>query len=139
MANYVFSIDGEMYHDDGCASVDEAIEAAFEYWGSDYVAECSHVYVGIRETVRAGDYLSTDRLVEDMAERAYDDVGESSEDWLYDVKTEHATELDMLVVDLINAWADTHGYQPDFWRVCNVQEIPITEELVAKYSTENEA
>lgn len=76
-------------------------------------------YVGQLEKVGFPD--ETDILLENIAERVYDQGGEYAEGYLDDVTDEHKKELQ----ELIYSWAKQHDYLPDCFLLSTVEEIDI--------------
>lgn len=76
-------------------------------------------YVGQLEKVGFPD--ETDILLENIAERVYDQGGEYAVDYLDDVDEKHQTELQ----ELIYSWAKQHDYLPDCFLLNTLEEIDI--------------
>lgn len=70
-------------------------------------------------------YFDADDALEMMGERAYDDCGESAENYP-DVSKEARAELDALLAQ----WISKHA-KPDFYRVVNIKPHTITAEDLA--------
>ncbi|MBM9540325.1 hypothetical protein JWD48_05430, partial [Listeria monocytogenes] len=60
-------------------------------------------------------------LLENIAERVYDVVGEYSEGYLDDVTEEHREELQ----SFIYRWAKQRGYLPECFLIGEIEEIDI--------------
>lgn len=76
-------------------------------------------YVGQLEEVAFPD--ETDILLDRIAERVYDVVGEYSEGYLDDVTEEHREELQ----SFIYRWAKKRGYLPECFLIREIEEIDI--------------
>lgn len=120
---YAWSVNEEEYHgsEDSRAA---AIQAAI----SDNDLEPGRkVWTGEIVKRSAGYYLtSADRLLEDMQERAYEDNGEYSEDWLTKVTTDQEKELNLALKAAADAWAEKHGHHPYFYEITNTVEHDVT-------------
>ena len=118
---YSWSVDEEVFRDQ-VSSVEEAVSAAVEECGED-LQPGRVVYVGEVIPVGAGQLINADDVIDTMRDRAYDDVGESSEDYLGSVTQAQKDELHALIV----AWAD-RVEEPGFWRVGKVVKHIVTAE-----------
>ncbi|WP_270999029.1 hypothetical protein [Listeria seeligeri] len=76
-------------------------------------------YVGQLEEVGFPD--ETDILLENIAERVYDQGGEYAEGYLDDVTEEHREELQ----SFIYRWAKQRGYLPSCFLIREIEEIDI--------------
>lgn len=120
MADKCYSADEENFSFD---SAEEAVESMDDPQPGDLI------YEGEVVQRKAGHYLPRiDSLLEQMGERAWDDVGEHApEDWpgaeLNDAK---AKELEQLLRD----WMDAN-VPVRFWSVANVKQIELTAEMIA--------
>ena len=63
------------------------------------------------------DYFQMDDLAERLGELADEEVGEASEHWLVSVSSEAIRELSTF----IDQWATSHGLQPTFGGLAEVQ------------------
>lgn len=122
---YSWSIDQETFRDQ-CDSVAGAIAAAVDHHGGD-LRVGSTVYIGDVVQVETEALIDASSIVEAMQERAYEDAGEASEDYLAMVSAEQLKELQHLVAD----WAD-RVETPHFWRVGNITSHVITAEYLAE-------
>ena len=123
MAEMVYSRDGETYYEPG---------DFIDVYG-DELEPGEVVHEGERVTKPAGAYLGgsvVDRIVEDMSENAFEEVGECIPDDWPSVDQKKCDELQKLVSD----WLDTNVPVP-FWSVRNARELTLT----AEWITENTA
>lgn len=118
---YSWSIDQETFRDQ-CDSVAAAIAAAVDHHGGD-LRVGSTVYIGDVVQVETEALIDASSIVEAMQERAYEDAGEASEDYLAVVSAEQLKELQHLVAD----WAD-RVETVNFWRVGNIASHVISAE-----------
>lgn len=82
------------------------------------------VYEGQSEPVKASKLFDADDLVDMLADRMYDEVGECSDGWPF-VTKEILEEVNKELQQII----DKH-FPPNFYRVVNVQQYEITEQDV---------
>ena len=85
------------------------------------VGDVVTVYEGDAVRFKAGDFSGWN--LDHITNAAYDEGGEYAEDYLSGVTKEQEAELDKMVEDAVNAWADKHGLQPTFYRVINAKEV----------------
>jgi len=64
-----------------------------------------------------------DSVIEDMHERAYEEVGDVAEDWLECTKDQRIELTDGLL-GVIDAWMDKHNLHARFWDVVDIIEHP---------------
>lgn len=121
-STYSYSTDDEFYH----GEFDSPEAAAAEAFYND--PELESVSIGENRKYTAHRYVSADRIIEDVTERAYDECGEASEVWLYGVmhNVDLKTELERLVGDWLQAQEP-----PNFWRVANAHQITRAEMVAA--------
>lgn len=84
----------------------------------------SIIYFGDRVDVDQSNYVDADAVLDGMADRAVDDVGESADDYP-SVTTEAKQELDALLKSWVERNCIAH-----FWKVENVTDYVITEDDV---------
>lgn len=112
-----YSLNGEEFR---CESLEEA---AKELWDDD-TYEVGHeavIWQGEAEYPTAGEFVP--EMTGELIDAACSDVGEVAEDWFFTSAQE--TELQSLVGDVVNDWADRHGLQPRFCRILNEREMKI--------------
>ena len=115
-----WSANDEMFN---CDSLNELLNE------NDELAVGDTVWKGEKFPVNITGYVDAGDIIEMLSERAYDDVGEASEDWP-DVSAEARQELDAL----LSAWVSKHC-TATFYRVRNVVEYKITAEDLAEQVT----
>lgn len=81
------------------------------------------IEIGERVPVLHKDIFNLRYLKEEMQDNAYDIADEYSEDYLKDLTTEKAKELEVLILD----WLDKNVKQPNFFTVKNEKEISVKE------------
>ena len=108
-----YSADQETFRDDL-----ESALGDLSYFTPGAVIECGDsIPVSIQELVWV------DHLLDEIQEHAYDEVGESAQDWLMDIPQAAKDELQRLIV----AWIEKHD-PPKFWKVENVRPYTLTAE-----------
>lgn len=85
------------------------------------------LWIGQTAERKASNYVGLDSLVEGMAERAYEEVGEAAEGWP-DLSPEDQEKLEKLIGDFLNEHSPV-----SFFAVEDVEKIEVTPELIAKY------
>jgi len=133
---YCYSYNEENFSG-SCPTVEDALSEAID--NGDGGEE--GFWIGESVKFKAGDFFCLQRvedLLDKLAEDAWDECGEVSEDWLNFYPNwrssspemrqakilKHRQSLKPLRDDIraaINKWADETGRQPDFWSVKNVQ------------------
>lgn len=109
-----------------CGSYDtkkEAIQAGKdEYEGNRY-----QFYVGQISNMNLVPSVDVDRVIDDIAENVYWEVGEAAEDYLNDVRKEDLSELEDKLNEVLLEWMKKHNYSPEYFRVANIECIPLNE------------
>lgn len=126
---YSYSTDDEIYH----GEFDSPDAAAAEAFYDD--PELEAVSVGENRKHTAHFYVSADRILEDVTERAYDECREASEDWLDGVM--HNVDLKAELERLVGDWLQAQE-PPNFWRVASTRQITRAE-MVAAGKLDNDA
>jgi hypothetical protein len=62
-------------------------------------------------------------LMEQIAENAFDEVGEVAEDYLYDVSKEDIQLLEERLNDVLSNWIDETNNKPTFWKIVNIENV----------------
>jgi hypothetical protein len=105
---YAYSMNEETYH----GEFKTREEAALEPFAADPILDA--VWVGEIKKHTAHTFVSGDSIIEDLMNRAADECGEWSEDWLVDLirNKEKVAELEKIIGDWIQA-----NEPPTFWTV----------------------
>ena len=119
---YSYSTDDEFYR----GEFDSPDAAAAEAFYDD--PELEAVSIGENRKHTAHFYVSADRILEDVTERAYDECGEASEGWLDGVM--HNVDLKGELERLVGDWLQAQE-PPNFWRVANTRQITRAEMVAA--------
>lgn len=97
--------------------VKEANSEAIEY-------ERKNFKIGITEDV-PNFGVDVDRVIEDIQNTMYDEIGEVAEDYLDDVTTEHLLELEEQLNEVFYKWQEKYNYKPTFYRVISEEIIEV--------------
>ena len=127
---YSYSIEDELYNGEFDSPDTAAAEAFYDY------PELEAVSIGENRKHTAHRYVSADRILEDVTERAYDECGEASEDWLDGVM--HNVDLKAELERLVGDWLQAQE-PPNFWRVANTRQITRAEMVAAGKLDSDEA
>lgn len=108
--------DNEELFSEDCEDVEDAIQTAIDKaWGA--------VYVGTKVTQRWSDLLP--RVTEEISElasiQAGEKAGEAAEGWP-SFTEKQGKELEYIIRAAVDAWADKHGLQPQFYYVKDVKQ-----------------
>ena len=105
-----------------CDSIEECIEEALlcGYEVGQTIA------VGLAEPYKVT-YVCADRIIEDLQEEAYDEVGEVSDGWLDSVTKEQRESLCEKLLKAVLEWLKECGEEPSFYKV-----HPIAEPVIIK-------
>ncbi|EPY2283472.1 hypothetical protein ACTQ4P_05455 [Clostridium sporogenes] len=98
-------------------AIKEGIKEAMEY-------ERKNFKIGITEDV-PNFGIDVDRVIEDIQNTMYDEIGEVAEDYLDDVATEHLLELEKQLNEVFYNWQEKYNYKPTFYRVISEEIIDI--------------
>ncbi|RXZ78028.1 hypothetical protein EBB07_28640 [Paenibacillaceae bacterium] len=99
---------------------EQAIEEGKQYFEKDYY---NSFYVAQVEEVGNGATVDVDSILEHITDSMFDELGEVAEDYLSHVKTEHYEELELQLVEVIDAWINKYNYNPTFFIVANTERI----------------
>lgn len=80
-------------------------------------------YVGKVE--RFAPSVDTDRVLEDISENAYDELGEVAEEYLYIVNKEEFKLLENKLNKVLNEWLDETNNHPTFYNVVDIEKVPV--------------
>lgn len=120
---WIYNSDEEVWMNCGTYDTkEEAIQAGKEDYEED-----SQFYVGQIKNMNIGVGVDADRILDDIAENVYDEVGEAAEDYLGSVPKEQLSELEDLLNDALHQWMDKHDYKSKYFRVENIECIPLGE------------
>jgi len=104
-------------------SREEAIQFGMEEakeWGVE------QFHVGTKEEDLNGlVYFDAEDILENIQERAYDEVGEVADDYVDDVTWEQLAELQDTLKDVLKEWFTKHQHYPTFYAVHNVETIEV--------------
>jgi len=117
---YAFSKSEEIFHDHiEAESIADVRRIAEQELG---LRDGERYYVGVREEIRPERYLTADRVLEQVSESIYDEVGEIAEDWP-DATDEQIADLDQRLKRVFRRWlTQTNGW-PRFFAVKQTAEF----------------
>lgn len=120
--SYCYSYDGEFYQGEFDSPLAAAAEVFVDEPDRDSIDVGEHLHAPTTE------YVSADSIIDDITTRAYDEVGEVADGWLYELSKNAAAkaELEKLVADFI----DKHE-RPTFWKVDNCRQVTRAEVVAA--------
>ena len=81
------------------------------------------VYEADAKPHKAGDYADAFPL-DTLSSNSWDDGGEYAEDWP-NCTSEQGKELETMIADAVNLWADKHGLHPTWYAVASIKEIQV--------------
>ena len=118
MSDIYYSTDEEIFNHA------EIRDAADDLFSNDEAkpGDTGIIYSGEPVRFQASDFVSN--LIDSMRDRAYDEAGEHADGYLSTTDAQEK-ELDLLVGDVVNAWADRNKLGANFYKVKNVKEIKV--------------
>jgi hypothetical protein len=81
------------------------------------------VYVGQKCPAEASDFIYSDQVLDQMREHSYEDLGDYAEGWLSDLTEDQKGDLAYHLHTAVDAWADKHKKQPEFFSVINIEHM----------------
>lgn len=94
----------------------ETREAAIKD-GKEYYAGDGSFFIGQIKPPESFVSVDVDSIFEHINEQGRSECGEVAEDYLCNVKQQHADELEQEIADVIQKWIKTHGYEPEFYGI----------------------
>jgi len=122
MSEIYYSSNEELFNDDDWR---DSADRVFDDVDAK-VGDIRTIYSGEAIKYAASDF--TLDYIEQMGEQAYDNVGESAQDFP-DCTPDQEKELIESIKKVIDAWASNHGLHPRFWGIKN--QKPLRVKLVA--------
>jgi hypothetical protein len=112
-----YSYDGEDFY----KGIDSFVDKFEEHHEKNHIIEIFEADAIIK---KASDYFVASDILEWAEEKAWDNLGESTEQWGMDLmKNKDSFEKDLAV--FVDQWADKHKLQPTFYGVENIKPIKI--------------
>ena len=121
MKQYTWSTqrDNEIWENTMCDSIEECFGEASDCLGDSNVHE---LYIG--ECIPYTQYgIDVDMILEDIANDAYDYLGEVAEDWMVDVTKEQKSELKKELDAVFYEWLTKNSLEPTFYSVENIRHV----------------
>jgi hypothetical protein len=120
---WTYSLDEENFSNcDYFDTKEEAIEA-----GKEYAIDCEENYIYIGKCKEYIPWIDVERIIEQVGDTAYDNLGEAAEDYLCDVSKDAEKELEKKITEVFFEWLNKYNLNPNFYSVVNIQKINITE------------
>lgn len=116
--------DDELWHGGPCDSLRDCVEEAVE---NGYSMEDTFA-VGLIEEYNI-DLDFAWRIIEDLQEDAYDEVGEASDSWLDCTTREQRDELNSRIHKIVREWLKEIHEEPSFYKVLPCHEITLKEAM----------
>jgi len=116
--------DDEIWHGGPCDTIKECVDEAL---AEGYSMEDSFA-LGITEKYEIGS-LFADRIIEDLQQDAYDEVGEIAYDWLESVTALQKEELETLIQHVVYMWLSRINEKPTFYKVHPCEECTLKEAM----------
>ncbi|WP_455796113.1 hypothetical protein [Clostridium butyricum] len=69
--------------------------------------------------------IDVDRVIENIQEAMYEEIGEAAEDYLDDVTKEDALELEKRLNEVFYKWQEEHNYKPSFYKIISEEVIEV--------------
>ena len=106
------------------AYVKEDFEGFFEEeTGLSFNSEIDNRVFYVGKIDRFAPYVDGDHVIEQVAESAYDEVGEVAESYLDHVSKEQLNILNKRLNSVFSEWLKETNNQPTFWKVVNVEKV----------------
>ena len=106
---------------------EEAIKEGIKARESEDMFENLKLSIGQQESVGVSG-IDIDLLLENVAENTIEELSEVGEGFLQDVTIEHQEELEQKLNDVFFEWINKHKYNPEFYRVVNIEEVKVEKE-----------
>ena len=104
---------------------DEACERLFDDENVK-VGSIRNLYVGdVVEQLISNYCPSANNIIEMVAEQAYEECGEWSDDYLDNLPDNVVSDLEKRIKSLMTDWANIHKLQPTFWIVENIKPVKV--------------
>lgn len=116
--------DDELWHGGPCDSIRECVREASDegYLEDDTIA------IGLVEPYTIGiDYAW--RIIEDLQEDAFEEVGDASDSWLDNVSREHRENLNARIHSVVNSWLEEISEKPYFYKILPIKECTLKEAM----------
>jgi len=112
-----YSYNEEDFDDDFSSVMDQKVENFLED-NPQFVGEIElEIFEGEKINYTIGQFCP--QIAENLTDAAYSAVDEASEDWIFNIESKRK-DLQTLVENALEQWADQNNLQPSFWGVSNV-------------------
>lgn len=109
---WAFSLDNEYYNSPLYDSYQEALKDGIDEASTN---ECDKVYVG--KVVEFVVSVDADNVIEELQQKAYDEAGDVSLDYLEDIPLKDRLKLGEMLTEIFNKWAKETNNEPNFYTV----------------------
>ena len=122
---YSASSDGETF-----SGFYDSVEEALCSHASDNEHEVGTT-IDVGEVTPHKPVIFTNRVLESLADQAYDECGEHADGWLTGVPQPAYAELGEALNNVLDGWLKRHGLEPRFFAVTKVKQYVVTEEHIS--------
>lgn len=126
------NIDDEIWRGGPCDSVKECAEEA----KSEGYNDTDTFAIGYVEPYQVK-YVNSDQIIEYLQQDAFDEVGETAEDWLNYITKEQREDLESRVTKVVLQWLKDCKEEPTFYKVLPFDDLSLQEAL-QKYGSQTE-
>ena len=127
---YGYSVNEEFFSGECLSSEKAIVECVYE---NEQLEEGSTIWIAEREEVDLLQCLpEANRIIEDMQESMYEEVGEVSEDFLGNADSKATKDLDNILTCAVLGWMYANELIPEFWKAENVIEHIVRKEDIEK-------
>lgn len=117
MNDKCYSHNEEDFDSDFSCAMDRKVENFLED-NPEFVGETElEIFEGEKINYTIGQFCP--QIAENLTDAAYSEGDEASEDWINDIESKRK-DLQTLVENALEQWADQNNLQPSFWGVSNV-------------------
>ena len=119
MTEYCYSWDDECFDSGTFDTIEDALSDAIQYADDGDEGWRTDVYVAEAVPFKNSDFYPDESLIlEHMCESAWDNIGESADDYP-DVSKESRDDLGLQLTAMLDSWCIKHNVNPGFYRVRN--------------------
>lgn len=109
---WAFSLDNEYYNSPFYDSYHEALKDGIDEANAN---ECDKVYVG--KVMKFVPSIDSDLVIEELQEKAYDEAGDVSSDYLEHIPLKDRLKLGEMLTETFKQWAKDTNNEPNFYIV----------------------
>lgn len=109
---WAYSLDGEWYNSPFYNSFEEALKE-----GIKEAKELEYDKVFVSRVMRFVPSVDVDNVLEELQQKAYDEAGDFSDDYLEHISINHRMKLEKMLTETFNQWAKETNNEPSFFTV----------------------